>query len=245
MFLKSAVVFSGLVVGSLSFASNERLVPSPTEKLFVPLGFDDNDNVEVVVHGHFLNSCYKTGPSIVETDVQNKIIRVLPQSYEYQNALCAQVLVPFMQEIKIGTLAHGEYKVIVGNRSDVEPKTLSVKPRTTESPDDYLYAPVDDARLNTNDQKGQSLTVSGRYPMTLVGCAMVTDVKSIQTPGEVLLVLPVMELLTDENECAARKWTPKFSITKKLDSNLKAGDYLMHVRVLNGNSFNKIETVSE
>ncbi len=35
-----------------------KLVVAPVDNVFVPAGFDDNDNVEVVLQGYFANSCY-------------------------------------------------------------------------------------------------------------------------------------------------------------------------------------------
>lgn len=244
--MKFALLTVSLFVVNGAFASNEKLVPSPVEKLFVPMGFDDNDNTEIVVHGHFMNSCYKTGPSEFSVDESKKLIRVMPQSYEYSNAICAQVVIPFIQTVKLGMLTAGTYTVEIGNSNGVESRSLVVKPRVTESPDDFVYAPVDRANVEFGaNPSEQSVVISGRYPPTYVGCAIVNEVRVSQTPGDVLLVLPIMELLSDRLECIARNWSPTFEFKQKLSIPMKSGDHLLHVRVLNGNSLNKIETVPE
>lgn len=242
--MKSVLLVASFCVANAAVASNETLIPSPVEKLFVPTGFDDNDNTEVVVHGHFMNSCYKTGPADFSVDESKKIIRLMPQSYEYSNAICAQVVIPFIQTVKLGVLPAGTYTVEIGNSTGVETRSLVVKPRVTESPDDFIYAPVDHATVEFGSTPAQqTVVVSGRYPPTYVGCAIINEVRVMETAGDVLLVLPVMELLSDRLECVARNWSPTFEFKHKLATPMKSGDHLLHVRVLNGNSLNRIETV--
>ena len=52
----SVVVLLGLSFNS--FAILPDVVEAPLDHLFVPNGFDNNDNVEVVVTGKFPNPCY-------------------------------------------------------------------------------------------------------------------------------------------------------------------------------------------
>lgn len=244
MFLKASTLAIALLSSVSAFASNEKLIPSPVEKIFTPLGFDDNDNVEVVVQGVFRNSCYKTGPVDVSVDTEKNVIKVYPQSYEYKNVVCALMMVPFTQTVKIGMLPVGKYQVIVANSDEVASQELSIRPRLTETPDDFLYAPVEQAHIDFGATPNEhAVEIRGRYPMTLLGCAIVTEVRVSQTPGNVLLVLPIMQLLTSEAECKARGWTPKFNIKQAIPVSLADGDYLLHVRVLNGNAFNKLERV--
>lgn len=244
MFLRISSCVLAAVASVSAFASNEVLIPSPVDQMFVPLGFDDNDNVEVVVHGTFRNSCYKTGPVDVSVDSEKNIVRVYPQSYEYKNVICAMMMVPFTQTIKLGILPVGKYQVIVANNTETPSQELVVRPRFTDSPDDFLYAPVEQAQLVYGSTPSEhAVEIRGRYPMTLVGCAIVTDVRVMPTPGNVLLVLPIMQLLSSSTECKARGWTPKFSFKQTIPAQLTDGDYLMHVRVLNGNAYNKLERV--
>lgn len=232
-------------VSTVALGSNGRLVPSPTENLFIPIGFDDNDNVEIVVHGHFKNSCYKVGPTDVQIDKQAKTVKVTPQAYEYTGAVCAQMMVPFIQSIKLGMLDAASYKVTVANNQAIPEQMLPVTARHVESPDDFIYAPVEDAKIEVGaSTSDQTLVVEGRYPLTIVGCALIRYVK-VSTSGDVLVAQPVMDLLTDNNECKARGWTPKFSVAAPLEQPLSKGDKLIHVRVLNGNSYNKVVEIQE
>src|SRR4051812_23862670 len=90
-------IFS-LVTANIALASGSapRLVRAPVEKVYAPFGFDDNDNSEVVIHGHFPNTCYKTGPATALVDSNAKTITIDAQSYLY-GGVCAQMVVPYIQ----------------------------------------------------------------------------------------------------------------------------------------------------
>ena len=245
MFFKtflSVVGFSSLF--SVAMASNSAVISSPIEKMYIPMGYDDNDNIEIVLAGNFRNSCYKVTNSDFKIDQSNKTITLFPKSIEYNNSICAQMIVPFLQTLKIGTLEVGTYKVLIGSSQSIASQELIVSARHTEAPDDYIYAPVDDASLDfTNPSGEQSISVSGNYPLTFVGCAMMNQIKLNQSPGNVLVVMPIMDLLTSDEECKSRHWTPRFLNKIALPNRLPQGEYLVHVRVLNGSSYNKVITI--
>src|SRR5690606_17044612 len=94
-------------------APQPALVPAPVEAFFVPLGYDDNDNVEVVVHGRFPNTCYKVGPANATVDVAARTVEVEATAFHYQAAGCALVLVPFTQTVALGLLPEGTYTVSI------------------------------------------------------------------------------------------------------------------------------------
>ena len=74
-----AVVINTSFLTSSGLANDGQepaLVGAPVEKVFVPLGFDDNDNVEVVVHGHFQSTCFKVGPSTATVDAAAKTVTI-------------------------------------------------------------------------------------------------------------------------------------------------------------------------
>lgn len=219
------------------------VVAAPVERVFVPHGFDDNDNVEVVIHGHFRNSCYKAGGSTAKVDHARKLITISPKALFYPRGACAQMLVPYLEAVKVGVLSHGNYTVEIED-TDLAEKLLVVTPRTVETPDDFLYAPVDDIHLTKNPNNGRhEVTLRGMYPLTFVGCAIVTDVKTHRNPSDVVVVQPVMTIFDNDEECRARNWKPRFEIKHKLGEALPEGDTLFHVRVLNGNSLNRLERV--
>lgn len=223
----------------VALAAGPELVTAPVDKVFVPLGFDDNDNVEVVVHGNFPNTCYKIGPSKASVDVASRTITVDAKAYHYGEALCAQVIVPFTESIPLGIVPPGEYRVIVDNRPTAETNPLVVSIATSSDPDEYLYAPVHNAAL-ADANNGYNVVVQGEYPFTFVGCMVMKEIRTRMTPGNVLVVLPIAELLPDGPRCDEQARTgKKFNITVPVTEPLGRAEYLIHVRSLGGSSVNR------
>ena len=107
----AAFLFLGFGGGAFA-ANNAVLVPAPIEKVFVPLGFDDNDKVEVIVHGEFPSSCYKMGPAGATVDAVGKKIVINAQAYYYPGAVCISMMVPFIKSVELpGLMAPGVYEV--------------------------------------------------------------------------------------------------------------------------------------
>ena len=215
-----------------------KLVLSPVEKVFVPLGFDNNDNVEIVLHGHFRNSCYKVGPAHAKVNHLTKKIHVTAYAYKYP-ATCLQALVSFTQVVKLGTVDVGDYKILLGQAPDLGEVNLNIVKSRTVSPDDFLYAPVSEVNLAGNEPAGQpTITVSGSYPFMFRGCMILRDVRVQQTPGNVLVVQPVAEY-TEGDECLPQTQSKSFAVSVPLAERVH-GDNLIHVRVLNGDSLNRV-----
>ena len=230
---------SGVVFGLFSgiVFAGPTIIPAPVDSLFVPTGFDDNDNSEVIVAGMFPTACYKVGTSEAKLNSDTGEIEVIVNAYKYEG-LCAQVLTPFLQSIRLGILPSGEYTVRVKETQLTD--TVSVGKSRTSSPDDFLYAPVENAKI---DESGvaQKLILEGTYPYTFVGCALIREVKVIHKKADILEVLPVMDLINDER-CI--RDGNEFKFEYKLADKL-VGKNLVHVRVLNGQSFNRLVNIAK
>ena len=125
---------------------------------YVPIGFDDNDNIQVTVDGYFSNSCYKVGPTAVKFAAPNIIV----QQYAYKySGMCLQIIVPFHQTVNLGILKSGTYHIVDGS-SGTRLGALPVTVAKSSSADDYLYAPVSDAFLTFSNGK-PSVTISGVF----------------------------------------------------------------------------------
>lgn len=228
--------------GSLARAETAQpdLVTAPVEKAFVPMGFDGNDNVEVIVHGHFANTCYKVGPAKASVDYATSTVTVDATAYVYAGLMCAQVLVPFTESVSLGTVRPGTYRVVVKDRPTAETTDLVVVEATTDSPDDFLYAPVEEAGLRVRADGQQLVRIEGSYPYTFVGCMVVKELRIIRTPGNVVVVQPIAELLTGGPACDEQHGAKNFVIETPVREALEPGEYLMHVRALSGRSVNRV-----
>lgn len=216
------------------------LVPAPVQRAFVPDGFDDNDNVEVILHGHFPNSCMKVGPVEVSINADNRNIELKPQVYAYDSKLCAQISVPFVQKVALGNLAAGVWKIEVAEKLDREPLPLVVRHARSAAPDDALYAPVDEVVLIPEAQGALHLVVvSGRWPQAPEGkCFELVRVVNKIGADNVLVVLPLVEIKEDGLCKVARNAQKSFVGSSVVDGGLSE-DVLVHVRVMNGESINK------
>ncbi len=69
-----------LIFGSWgAFAQQPTTVDVPIRKAYLPKGFDNNDNVQLIVEGEFRNSCYKVGATRVE--VEPGVIKIFQSAY--------------------------------------------------------------------------------------------------------------------------------------------------------------------
>jgi hypothetical protein len=229
----------GLNTGvTLAADQNPVEVPAEIEKIFIPQGFDDNDNVEVVVHGNFPNTCYQVGNVEAKVDAQARTVTVSATSFKYPGKFCIQSITPFIQTVKLGLIPEGNYQVIYSKDEQVR-NSLDVTRRKTESPDDYLYATVENAYIDVNFETGkQALKMQGHFPFFFIGCMVLKDVRVLKSSGDVLVVQPIAEIVTDEAVCDTQTADRSFDYTSGLTEPFQ-GEGLLHVRTLNGTSLNR------
>lgn len=243
-FLRTALSASVLGALSLSTASIAfarpalpRVVPLPAQAVYVPNGFDDNDNVEVIVHGHLPSTCYKLQD--VRARPGSKQGELLVQAFALlYPGPCLQMRIPFTSPVKVGLLKAGNYTVRQEISRATAPVEFRVTNATTESPDDFLYAPVDSAELlpATVDGGEQVLRLRGRYPYMFIGCMQIKDVMT-NPQKEILVVQPTAEIVNDPEVCSSDR-PETFEIEVPVDNKLPA-EFLVHVRSLNGTSYNR------
>lgn len=227
---------SFLAVCGLALADTSPNAPKTVEtaltKAYIPLGFDDNDRIQIAVAGTFKNTCYKVGPHALKVDAENKTITVQQQAYLY-NGVCLQMFVPYSEVIDVGIIPSGNYKVI-DSQSGKTLADLPVNQGTIAGPDDFTYAPVSDAYV-VNDQD------TGKHVLALSGsfgdrCSDFEDIK-VKVANDVIIVQPVLSRKSDIS-CAPEK--VRFLKTIELGNDVKDGVYMLHVRSLNGQAINKL-----
>lgn len=237
MSLKHLLLGMGFLASSVAFAQPLE-IDAPVDKIFIPQGFDDNDNVEVVAHGDFMNGCYRVGKSDSFVDEDAKRITIEVSAYRYQHekdqdAVCMQVMTPFIQKVKVGVLKAGTYTVSVKGAGEAVEETLTIVRRKTEDPDDFLYAPVENAYLKVDDRGKQSLLLQGTYPHWLVGCQKIKEVRVNRNPSDVMVVLPITEVSEDNCQDYSFNFSHRVNLPEPF---MQEG--LLHVRVMNGASTN-------
>ncbi len=237
-----SAAFSALAITGLASAaaSGPVLVTAPVERAFVPLGFDDNDNAEVIVHGHFPSTCYKMGPATASVDLDTNKITVVVKAWHYAGVFCAQIMVPFLESVKLGPLPVGEYQVEVVDRPGTPTRPLSIVEASSRNPDDFLYGPVDNVAFSTGPDGNHTLILQGTYPHMLIGCMKIVEVREQVTPGNVIVVQPIARIFEREEDCRDQSRSKKFEVTKLVTDARERTEYLAHVRVLGGQSVNRL-----
>lgn len=215
-----------------------KLVKVTAEEIYVPRGFDNNDEVVVVTDGYLPNSCYKLTKPDVKIDHENKTITVIPQARHY-DAVCMQVLVPFTDVVNLGVLPHGNY--LVKTQGERVYDTLAVKESTNSGPDDALYAPIESITVDSEVAPNRPVAIiAGRFTNT---CMRLTEVKVINS-GKTFEILPMM-VIDDQPDCRAAE--VPFKATAELapagQAPMHMGRFLAHARSLNGASFNAVFSV--
>jgi hypothetical protein len=233
----------GLNVAAMASTQNQQApnpieVPAEIERIFIPQGFDDNDNIEVVLHGNFPNTCYQVGNTEAKVDAETRTVTVSATSFQYPGTFCIQSITPWIQSVKLGLIPEGDYQVVYAKDQTVR-SSLQVVRRKTESPDDFLYATVENAYIDVNAETGkQALKLQGHFPYFFIGCMVMKDVRVLKSPNDVMVVQPIAEIVEDEAVCATQPDDRGFEYTTGLAEPFK-GEGLLHVRTLHGNSLNR------
>lgn len=205
-------------------------VSAPIKGVFVPQGFDSNDNAQVVVEVALPNSCYKMGMVKTLINKETKSVNVSVTSFYRHSDACLQIYTTYPEVVSLGLLDVGNYAVNVNAATDYQ---LPVALATNDSADDFVYANV----LGLVRKSTFDFQIQGRLPRE---CAQLKEIRVLREEGGVMVVLPIVEfpegcdLSANEDELGK-----EFLATFTLPSDLK-GDHLIHVRSFNGGSLNQV-----
>lgn len=231
-------VLAALAVGSFQGFAHSQVseIDAPVDALFIPEGFDSNDNVELVLSGDFSTTCFKTGPVTADVDHANKTISLKAVAYQYgQDAFCATARIPFTQTAKLGLLEEGIYSVSLVGHPELK-QALHVQKNVSANPDDYLYAPVHSVFIDQKaNAKRSTIEVKGVFPRLFDGCMKLVDLRVVSS-RDVYVVLPIAEIFYNQ-DCVNVPLEFKAVAPIAPTSAQKA---LIHTRVTNGNSLNLI-----
>lgn len=236
---------AGLCLVLASFALGNDVQPETVQvglqKAYVPIGFDSNDQSQLVVAGTFPNTCYQVGLSRADVDAEAKTITLTQEAYVYQG-VCLRVIVPFDQVVELGILEPGEYRIVDGitqKELGAFPVARATNPGT--STDDFPYAPVRDAFITKCSEPGGScLILEGAF---LNRCMRLKKVE-VCYQSDVIVVLPIVEMIDAREGRGCTGGVFRFQKRIPLRE-LEDHAYLLHVRSMNGKSLNKIHYVEE
>ena len=240
--LMTAALLVLTIHDATAFASGGNTVV-PTEKVevlignvFIPeKGYGDNDNIELTVDGYLADSCYQIAETTVErgTDPDTFVLHQLAN--HRTDGLCASGIVLYTQNVGLGTLPTGAYKVLFNvGLTPVRQSVFNVERARTPGVvepeahfDDYPYAEIRSISIpdvvNGVDEAGASL--SGELTSA---CTFIKEVRVIPE-GNVFVVLPIIG--NTHRLCALTELPFQYKLRL---GRLGEGRYLIHVRSMNG-----------
>jgi hypothetical protein len=211
------------------------LVNVPLEHVFMPSGFDDNDNAQIVIHGEFPSTCYKAAKPQVRVDRKSHTIAISARAYVYTGCFCAEVMVPFSQTIDLGVLGDGEQRIVeLDDKGKLrKERFMNISRSMSSAPDDFLYAPVKQVIVDRTVSPA-GLILTGTFPND---CMTLGKVKVLTRKKDIIEVLPIADY-AENRKCKAVSRPFVHRIRLKSEP---TGDVLIHVRALNGQSLNQVE----
>jgi hypothetical protein len=230
-----------LGVSQSSPASAQIKFPPPTqvlivpERTFIPPGFDDNDQSQIVVSGNLINTCYRIGPTTAKVDPISKTISIAQTAYFFEGSWCLQVLVPYVEIIDLGLLPAGNYRIFSTDQHGKEHPggKLPIAVSTTAAADDLLYASVDQAYLDTSVAGAPTLVLSGTLPGD---CMAIQEVRVLYRAENVIEVLPILEI---KSGATCQQKPRPFEARVQLNAR-SGGSTLVHIRSMNGKAINRV-----
>lgn len=231
---RSSLTAALLLLGTATpgFARDQVSVGADT--LYVPNGFDNNDNVVLMLEGSLPDSCHQLAQISVDRDEDQKTVTIQVNAWHEQRPQCAPGPFPFQSEVEIGTMNDGSWKVDVQNTSIEE--LLTISRASTTGQDDYLYAPVEGVEVMRNDSGALVAKLTG---LITADCVAYKETQ-ILNQGKVLVLLPIMEVRSTDCNPA----NILLSEEVELPVGQAPGHYLLHVRSLNGKALNHFYDVT-
>ncbi len=196
-------------------------------KLFVPQGFDTNDPAEVVISGKLPDLCHRN-PSF-EIERVGSIFNIYLYAYYVPLERCRKISVPYMEKVSLGVLPAGNYQVrLMDFRTPISTELLKIEVAPSLLQDNFNYGNVMGIRTLANSRQ---IELIGTNP---VNCMKFENVET-RIQGNVVVVLPHFKIV---GRCKEVPTT--FSIVYNLPVIPRHKDTLLHVRVMDGRSYNYI-----
>ena len=220
-----------------SLALSAAVAPAPIKRtiavshVYIPYGFDSNDTSTLLLEGTFPNLCYQN-PEAKVTYEGNKINIEMTATYRKPgNAQCAQLVLPFVQQVSLGILDRGNYEIVVNEGSMEEKREdLYIEEAASHAVDSYVYANVE---YIEKKEDSRTVTLVGYNPSD---CFQLKEVGVFNNDKDTYSITPIMEQVRAH---CPMKMTP-FRYEVEIPKSLKVRQALLHVRSMNGKSVNTL-----
>ena len=232
--LLGLITASAFIASSASASRSDVLLPDALQfsRVYIPLGFDDNDNVELVAEGTFTGPCDEAGAAHASVDSTSKTIALLGD-VQRKSSDCGQDSRGFQKTLEIGHLDEGSYDI---KQSGHSLGVLRVIHTENQAQDSSSFIPISSISLQELRTGASSLhwvlRMKGEFPSNCVDYGST----KIEVQSDVIVILPLGRLW--EFGCVDRP--VPFEISYALPDGISPGRYLLHVRSAGGKSFNQI-----
>jgi hypothetical protein len=224
------------------------MVELPVEAVYAPsAGYDDNDNIQIVLRGTLPNGCYVLADAAGEPVMGTRTIRLRQRAFKKLTGVCEdETTLPdamkfplrFTSETSVGILDQGEYSLSWTLPSGLDAtRKLGVAKAATPATDSLPYAAVTQIAVKDIVASFQpvTFTISG----VLNSSCMEIDNVQVVKNDDVFVVLPILK--RREGVICTQLTIPFF---RKVNLGKQApGEYLIHVRSMNGRAVNHIVEV--
>ena len=219
-----SILMALLLCSSTAFAFEKVKIDG---KLYVAQGFDDNDLVEVTVVGILPDSCHRNPTFNIERKDDDQFSIRLFAHYVPNPEGCRQISMTYQETINFGMMYPGDYSLSLVNKRSTQKKILTINPASTYLRDEFLYGNVSGVVENDANRE-----------VELVGVNPVDCLSFEKVDAEVQDSIIILRPHFKESGVCKNRPTP-FSIKYQVPhlQNAPQG-ILLHVRVMNGRSFN-------
>lgn len=237
-----------LLVTSSSFAETVEI---EVDNLLAPVyGYEEKNNIDLVVYGSLPNVCYSLDEYKIEKDLTNHVVQVRQFANLDRTGICEhpenlpaqmQMKIPFVTEISLGRLKVGDFKIAylkTGGLTGVRP--LNISPNQAIRVDTLPYAAVSNVHVPEmiNGRDEIEVKITGFLNST---CTVLEDQVQVLPQDDVLVLLPTLK--TKTGVVCAEVLVP-FEKVVNLGKR-SPGHYLIHTRSMNGKSINRVIRVSK
>lgn len=248
--LAAFILCSGAALAMPSHADSQLLVEVALEDALSPVtGFDDNDTIEVVLHGKLPNSCYHLERAISERQADGAI-RIRQFATVTDEGLCydkstlpphLKMAPPFTTVLQIGRLPVGPQRFVFSLSKGLEgDRVISVEKAPGPGVDNLPYAPITSIQSRDYLNGAQDLVVTLNGILTS-DCVEVDPSVRVLAQGDVYVLLPVIR--TIPGACPTSTSEPRpFSLQVNLGRPAN-GHYLIYTRSMAGNALSKVVEV--
>jgi hypothetical protein len=216
---------------------------APIRAVHVPGFLDNNDVAQFMIEVEFPNSCYALGRLVVRArteDLQDGQIPFQLEALKFNRPVCIQVKTKTLKVVDVGILPAGSYK-LVGLKDERVYNTLRIGKAENRAVDNYTYAPVDALFVRNNlDGHRRVVVLVGSYRNACMKMKAEVPVYRANETTRVIEILPIVEM--EKDKMCLEQIVP-FMVPVEIPEKIPSGEYVFHVRTMNGNSLNKLDTI--